>query len=99
MDRTYFKYIEAISKTVLPLLSVPAALQSGVGSMSSKPQETLCFPPSKQDGEPGPPSRRISLRGNKKKHEIKTHYALCVCFYNLVTIILLHHRDVFPLKS
>lgn len=84
MDRTYFKYIEAISKTVLPLLSVPAALQSGVGSMSSKPQETLCFPPSKQDGEPGPPSRRISLRGNKKNIKLK-RTMLCV----FVFIILL----------
>lgn len=30
--------------------------------MSSKPQDTLCLPPSRQDGEPGPPSKSKSLK-------------------------------------
>lgn len=46
----------------LPLLSAPPAELSGVGSMSSKPQDTLCFPPKRQDGEPGPPSKSKSLK-------------------------------------
>lgn len=49
------------TKLYLPLLSAPPVELSGVGSMSSKPQDTLCLPPKRQDGDPGPPSRSKSL--------------------------------------
>lgn len=55
-----------------PLLSAPPAELSGVGSMSSKPQDTLCLPPRRQEGEPGPPSRSSSL----KTREIQGGYTL-----------------------
>lgn len=50
---------------VVPLFSAPEAVLSAVGSMSSKPQDTLCLPPRRQEGEPGPPSKSNSLNGGE----------------------------------
>lgn len=46
---------------IVPLFSAPEAVLSAVGNMSSKPQDTLCLPPRRQEGEPGPPSKSNSL--------------------------------------
>lgn len=54
--------VEKKKNVCTPLLSAPPAELSGVGSMSSKPQETLCLPPRRHEGEPGPPSRSNSLK-------------------------------------
>lgn len=47
--------------SIVPLFSAPEAVLSAVGNMSSKPQDTLCLPPRRQEGEPGPPSKSNSL--------------------------------------
>lgn len=50
----------------LPLFSpLELVLASGAGNMSSKPQDTICFPPSKQEGDPGPPSKSNNLKAQK----------------------------------
>lgn len=43
-----------------------------MGSMSSKPQETLCLPPRRQEGEPGPPSKSKSLKAEGLELEKRT---------------------------
>lgn len=60
-------HTNVLRRIFLPLLSAPPAELSGVGSMSSKPQDTLCLPPRRQDGEPGPPSRSKSLKKERLK--------------------------------
>lgn len=43
-------------------------LLSGAGNMSSYPHDTMCLPPSKQEGDPGPPSKSNSLKGEMENH-------------------------------
>lgn len=58
----------------LPLFSeLEPVLLSGAGSMSSYPQDTMCFPPSKQDGDPGPPSKSSSLWGEELQRPKSAH--------------------------
>lgn len=56
---------------MLPLLSeLEPVLLSGAGNMSSYPHDTMCLPPSKQEGDPGPPSKSNSLK--RRDRIIKT---------------------------
>lgn len=73
--------------TASPLLSAPAGLLSGVGNMSSKPHDTLCLPPNKQEGEPGPPSSSNSLQGNNSNCNLSLK----------LQYIYLHHTYTWPL--
>lgn len=78
------------SEQSLPLLSTPPAELSGVGNISSNPQDTLCLPPKRQDGEPGPPSRSKSLTQERNKwlHVIK------VFFFKNITVFPLPVKDI-----
>lgn len=66
-SKTMIKTVPLISEPqentwALPLFSeLEPVLLSGAGNMSSYPQDTICLPPSKQEGDPGPPSRSNNL--------------------------------------
>lgn len=80
----------------LPLLSLPEPLLlSGTGSMSSKPQDTMCLPPSKQDGDPGPPSNTNNLEEQgEKKNNRRNHHETTTVDASLVS--LLHGAYFYP---
>ena len=47
---------------------------SGAGNMSSYPHDTMCLPPSKQEGDPGPPSKSNSLKGGNGESQRHQDY-------------------------
>lgn len=79
---------------IVPLFSAPEAVLSAVGSMSSKPQDTLCLPPRRQEGEPGPPSKSNSLE--QERYRISTrweNYEECFLNTESVPIQDIWHRE------
>lgn len=68
---SHLKFNHGTKALMLPLLSeLEPVLLSGAGNMSSYPHDTMCLPPSKQEGDPGPPSKSNSLK--RRDRIIKT---------------------------